>query len=49
MYKIYQIEYGDTIERIANKVGTNSENIKKINPSIGIDFTRLYVICCFFP
>ena len=31
MYKIYQIEYGDTIDIIANKTGTTSENIKNIN------------------
>jgi LysM repeat protein len=31
MYKIYQVEYGDTIDIIAMKTGTSSENIKKIN------------------
>ena len=31
MYKIYQIEYGDTIENIAKKVGTTPDNIKSIN------------------
>ena len=31
MYKIYQIEYGDTIEGIANKTGTTPDNIKIIN------------------
>ena len=31
MYKIYQIEYGDTIEGIANKTGTTASNIKSIN------------------
>lgn len=36
MYKIYQIEYGDTIESIASKTGTTMDNIKKIN-DIGSD------------
>ena len=31
MYRIYQIEYGDTIEGIANKTGTTANNIKSIN------------------
>ena len=31
MYKIYQVEYGDTIETIASKTGTTSKNIKNIN------------------
>lgn len=31
MYKIYQVEYGDTIDIIAMKTGTSSDNIKKIN------------------
>lgn len=31
MYKIYQVEYGDTIEIIATKTGTTSDNIKNIN------------------
>ena len=31
MYKIYQVEYGDTIDIIANKTGTTSDNIKNIN------------------
>ena len=31
MYKIYQVEYGDTIDVIANKTSTTKENIKKIN------------------
>ncbi|MDO4963165.1 MAG: LysM peptidoglycan-binding domain-containing protein [bacterium] len=31
MYKIYQVEYGDTFDIIAMKTGTNSSNIKKIN------------------
>ena len=31
MYKIYQIEYGDTVEIIANKSGTTADNIRKIN------------------
>lgn len=31
MYKIYQIEYGDTIASIANKMNTTSDNIKNIN------------------
>ena len=31
MYKIYQVEYGDTIDIIANKTGTTSNNIKNIN------------------
>lgn len=34
MYKIYQVEYGDTIDIIANKTNTTRENIKRIN---GID------------
>ncbi len=31
MYKIYQVEYGDTIEIIAKKTNTTPENIKMIN------------------
>lgn len=31
MYKIYQVEYGDTIDIIANKTNTTSDNIKNIN------------------
>ena len=31
MYKIYQVEYGDTIDNIAFKSGTTSDNIKNIN------------------
>lgn len=31
MYKIYQVEYGDTIDIIANKTGTTRENIENIN------------------
>ena len=31
MYKIYQVEYGDTIDIIANKTGTTANNIKAIN------------------
>lgn len=31
MYKIYQVEYGDTLEKIASKTGTSVDNIKRIN------------------
>ncbi|MBE6139477.1 MAG: LysM peptidoglycan-binding domain-containing protein [Firmicutes bacterium] len=31
MYKIYQVEYGDTINGIATKTGTTANNIKNIN------------------
>ena len=31
MYKIYQVEYGDTVDLVAKKTGTTPENIKKIN------------------
>lgn len=31
MYKIYQVEYGDTIDIIATKANTTRENIKNIN------------------
>ena len=31
MYKIYQIEYGDTLNIIADKTNTTIDNIKKIN------------------
>ena len=31
MYKIYQVEYGDTLDGIARKTGTTIENIKLIN------------------
>jgi LysM repeat protein len=34
VYKIYQIEYGDTLDIIANKVNTTVDNLKMIN---GID------------
>lgn len=35
MYKIYQIEYGDTIDIIAEKTGTTAQNIKDINGYTG--------------
>lgn len=35
MYKIYQIEYGDTIDSIAKKTGTTVQNIKDINGYTG--------------
>lgn len=31
MYRIYQVEYGDTIDIIASKTGTTANNIKNIN------------------
>ena len=31
MYKIYQVEYGDTLDKIADKIGTTKDNIKNIN------------------
>ena len=31
MYKIYQVEYGDTLDKIADKTGTTKDNIKNIN------------------
>ena len=31
MYKIYQVEYGDTIDKIAARTNTTSDNIKNIN------------------
>lgn len=31
MYRIYQVEYGDTIDSIAKKTKTTSDNIKNIN------------------
>ena len=31
MYKIYQVEYGDTIDTVANKANTTRDNIKEIN------------------
>ena len=31
MYKIYQVEYGDTIDVVARKTGTTSDNIRNIN------------------
>ena len=31
MYKIYQVEFGDTIDSIASKVGTTVEDLIKIN------------------
>lgn len=31
MYKIYQVEYGDTIDIIATKTGSTSQTIKNIN------------------
>lgn len=31
MYRIYQVEYGDTIDSIAKKVGTTVDNLKNIN------------------
>lgn len=35
MYTIYQVEYGDTISSIANKVGTTINDIKNINGITG--------------
>lgn len=31
MYTIYQVEYGDTIDKIANKTNTTRDNIKNLN------------------
>ena len=31
MYRIYQVEYGDTIQGIAAKTGTTADNIRNIN------------------
>ncbi len=31
MYRIYQVEYGDTLDKIANKVGSSPDDIKTIN------------------
>lgn len=31
MYRIYQVEYGDTIDSIARKTNTSANNIKNIN------------------
>jgi len=31
MYKIYQVEYGDTINKVATKTNTTAENIRNIN------------------
>lgn len=31
MYKIYQIEYGDTLDIIAQKTNTTVDNLKKLN------------------
>lgn len=31
MYKIYQIEYGDTFDTIAKKTNTTVDNLKKLN------------------
>lgn len=35
MYKIYQVEYGDTLDIIANKTGTTRQNIENINGFTG--------------
>lgn len=35
MYDVYQIMIGDTIESIANRYGTTSEVIRRMNPSSG--------------
>ena len=31
MYKIYQVEYNDTWDKIASKVGVSVDELKKIN------------------
>ena len=35
MYKIYQVEMGETLDTIANKLNTSVDNLKKINGIIG--------------
>ena len=35
MYDVYRIKVGDTIESIANRYGTTSEVLRRINPSSG--------------
>lgn len=35
MYDVYQIMVGDTIESIANRYGTTSEVLRRMNPSSG--------------
>ncbi len=33
-FKVYQIQKGDTLIRIANRFGTTADYLKKINPTI---------------
>ena len=35
MYKIYQVETGETLESIADKLGTEVDNLKQINGIVG--------------
>lgn len=35
MYDVYQIKVGDTIDSIANRYGTSSEVLRRMNPSSG--------------
>lgn len=35
MYKVYQIQMGDTIERVANLFHTTSDQIKRLNGIVG--------------
>lgn len=39
MYDVYQIQVGDTIESLANKYGTTSEVLRRMNPnsSFGVE------------
>ena len=41
MYDVYQIEVGDTIESVANRYGTTSEVLRRMNPnsSFGVGST----------
>ena len=46
MYKIYQVEYGDTLDIIASKTGTTRDNIK--NTSIIIKLFIYFIVKYFW-
>ena len=44
MYDVYQIQVGDTIESIANRYGTTSEVIRRMNPNSGFGVGTTIVV-----
>ena len=44
MYEIYKIEFGDTLDSIADKTGTTVDNLREINKVIDINAGKLIIV-----